>query len=422
MNKNLIFATLLSLLTLAPIACTHDETDMGLNLQDPTTLYNGICDTISANDISAYTIFDTNLLTSSYYTAIVGHYNDDVYGDVSSQIFSQIAISGNSGIDFTPYHIDSVILSLVITERYPIATTSQNIHLKINQLAEAFSKDSNFHSTDSIPISSTCFLDTTLAIAPTDTMIELSLNNDFIAAITAKSFSSQDDFISTIKGICFQIVASESDRAMFTFDFAKEKSGITVHYTLNDASNTYKLLLGYVSTTSPSTHFCHFYHRYSGDLLRLQQGLIDSIEGSNKLYLEPMGGTAVKFNIDGYIKAFHQNHPRAVIHYAELLLPLDVNADAYPPEKIIAYRSYESGLNIFINDFLTNYNGYDGTYHADEKYYRLRITQHMQELLNQGADYGTTLYIDGRRSSARRTILKGTGTDNPIKIAFIYTE
>ena len=39
-----------------------------------------------------------------------------------------------------------------------------------------------------------------------------------------------------------------------------------------------------------------------------------------------------------------------------------------------------------------------------------------------GIDNGTELIIDGRRSSAFRTVLNGTATANPVRIDFVYTE
>lgn len=423
MKQSVFYLIAILFVAFLPVACTDDETDLGIDLQDPSSLYKGNHDTITAADINACTIFDSNLLTSGYYTAIVGNYHDATYGDVHAKAFCQVAISGNSGINFTPYTIDSVVLSLVISERYPETTSGHTVHLKINQLAEEIDKDSNYHASDAVGVSSTCFADTSFTIALTDTVIRIKMNSDFTQAITSSAFSDQADFMSKIKGLCLEIVDADSDPAMITFDMAKENSCITVHYSLPDGNNTYKLLLGYVSTTSPSNHFCQFTHTYSGQLQQLHQRSIDSIDGSTKLYMEPLGGTGIKLNINNYVKTFHERHPRAVIHYAELLLPVASDADNYPPQKIIAYKTFSNGSSIFINDYLTAYNGYDGTFDNDKKLYRIRITQHLQQTINQGVDYGTSLFIDGRRSSARRTIFNGPlSSDNPIKIAFIYSE
>ena len=45
MNRKKLFFPLALLLLLVPCACTEEESDLGVNLQDPFTIYNGIRDT-----------------------------------------------------------------------------------------------------------------------------------------------------------------------------------------------------------------------------------------------------------------------------------------------------------------------------------------------------------------------------------------
>ena len=111
-----------------------------------------------------------------------------------------------------------------------------------------------------------------------------------------------------------------------------------------------------------------------------------------------------------------------MIHYAELLLPVNAAADDAKPDRIVAYRRYASGTTIFVNDYLSDNAGYDGHYDAAKGLYRLRITHHLQGLMMAGADYGTLLMLDGRRSSACRTILNGTQSADAVRIAFVYSE
>jgi uncharacterized protein YfdQ (DUF2303 family) len=43
-------------------------------------------------------------------------------------------------------------------------------------------------------------------------------------------------------------------------------------------------------------------------------------------------------------------------------------------------------------------------------------------LLRSGKDHGTELYIDARRTSAFRTVLNGTASQNTVRIDFVYSE
>ena len=68
------------------------------------------------------------------------------------------------------------------------------------------------------------------------------------------------------------------------------------------------------------------------------------------------------------------------------------------------------------------YTGFDGSFHTDRNCYRMQIVRHLQQLLMAGTDPGTTIAIDGRRSTPRNAVLNGTSqTDRP-RIAFIYSE
>lgn len=402
-------------------ACEDEETDLGLALQDSGSQYAGIHDTIGAPDLLACTRYDDSLLTSGYATAMVGYYQDATYGRVTARGFFQLALTNNSGVDFNRNHyvVDSAFVALTLVGSYPAATGDRTLHLRITQTAEVVNPDSNYYAWSSVPLSTTVFLDSTLTVTATDTVIRLALGSSFRNQISDHAFPSNEVLQESIKGLCIECVAADSDPVLLTFDMSKSSSGLILYYQDQEGETQQEaFLLGYVSAQSNSNHFCQFSHAYSGQFLQLQQGTLDSIEGGTNLYLEPLGGLYVQLNMDGYVRAFHTTHPRAVIHYAELLLPLSVSADAEPPSRIVA--CYVSGVPII--DYLTSGSGYDGYYDADKKMYRIRITQHLQRLMMAGADYGTVLMLDGRRSEAKRTILNGTQATDPIRIAFVYSE
>lgn len=410
--------------------CDNDETELGLDLQTSDSQFVGIHDTIEAPDLYASTYYDDSLRTSGYYTAMVGHYSDAVYGQVDARTFLQLALPSSSGINFEREQItiDSALLSLVINERYPVA--SGRMRIRIYQTAEKIEPDSIYYATDVVALQSAILIDTLLSIAETDTVLTFPLGRHLRDQISGHAFESTEALQEALKGLCVESVPSDSDPLMLTFDMTQNRSGLTLYYQApstsdekeEDSPETVTLLAGYTSSQSASTHFTHFTHHYSGAFLQLQQHTIDSVDGSQRLYLEPLGGMAVRINIDSYVRRFHEAHPRAVIHYAELLLPVSSDADDLKPSRIVAYRRYATGNIIFINDYLSNYAGYDGQFDSSKGMYRIRVTQHLQGLMMTGSDAGTLLLLDGRRSSARRTILNGSNTTNPIRIAFTYSE
>lgn len=406
-------------------ACEDDETDLGLSLQDQNALYYGIHDTIEGADLTAYTLYDDSLRTSGYNTAMVGYCQDEVYGRVAARSFLQLALTNNSGLDFARNHyvVDSAILSMAIDERYPDFTGARTVHLRITQTADVVSPDSIYYAFSSLPLGTTVFLDTTLTISVTDSVLRLPLNASFCSLLSDHAFPSDDVLRETVKGLCVECVEADSDPLIITFNLGKTTSGLSLYYQdLEGETQQESMQVGYTTAQSNSTHFCQFSHTYSGQLQQLQQGTLDSIEGSSRLYLEPLGGMMVRLDMDAYVQAFHAAHPRAVIHYAELQLPVSDNYATDSTSRIVAYRRYESGSSIFVSDFMTNNSSYDGCYDADKGLYRIRLTQHLQGLLLQGADYGTLLMLEGRRSSARRTVLNGTQAARPVRMVFVYTE
>ena len=169
-----------------------------------------------------------------------------------------------------------------------------------------------------------------------------------------------------------------------------------------------------------NARFTHFYHDYSGTVF----ANTDSIAGAGTLYLEPFGGHSIRMNFNTALLAFRTAHPTAVIHHAELLLPTSPASTTLLPERITITATNAEGKENYIMDELDNYTntGYDGYYHSDRGAYRMRVTQHLQGLLRNGADYGWRLHLTSHLSAPERAQFNGTASANSPKIIFVYTE
>lgn len=399
---------LLTLLCLLTTACVDEETDLGANLAGDGARYEGVDTTLYAD--AAYSFRDTALQTGGYYYNIIGNYSDATFGKVSAELYTQLSLpSRTSTIDFESVEIDSVVLTLVKNALYPDTNGTYSFHFEVRQLAEAVSSsDSIYTMSSTLPVGSEApYFDQAVTVSATDTVVRLKLSNDIVEAL--RYTGDNDGFVAHAKGLRIRIVGESSDPGMLTIDFSATKTRLTAYYRYGERPDTsdYQFSL--------SHRFMHYEHDYTtavvGD---------DSVPGANALYLEPLGGYSVRVSFDQALSVFRAAHPRAVIHHAELLLPLATGDYGTPPERVVAYKAVTSGTEPYIADYLLA--GVDGYYHSDANQYRLRVTQHVQGLLRDGIDRGTTLVINSRRSTATRTVLCGTTTGNRVKIALTYSE
>lgn len=419
--KRLFFSLGLLVLLVVPVACTEEEsTDLGVELQDPFTFYKGTRDTVQ---LTACTILDDSLWTAGYEYGIFGNYRNIFFGETKAILYSQIAVSSSTGINLTDgVIIDSVVMTLVVDTVYPSVpdSTPVTMHIIVNQLAEDL-RDSVYkvtYSNQSLKERNVCFFDGEVTYYADS--IRLRMRENIYDVL--RQNCSAEEFLHIVKGFSLKM-ADNSDK-MLTVDFSASETRLTMYYhTENTDSLKYVFIIN-----SETGHSMYFWHDYSGTpIAPLADHTADSVDGGRVLYLEPLGGTRVRINMQQFLNEFTKQHPWAVVHYAELLLPLALPDDSQLPVRILANKRGADGTYSLVTDanFVTNpytYAGFDGKYHKDGQYYRLRVTRHLQELLRTGRDYGTELYVDARRSSAFWALINGTMTKNPIRIVFVYSE
>ncbi|MBQ9473610.1 MAG: DUF4270 family protein [Bacteroidales bacterium] len=406
--------TLILLASLLLCCCTEEETDLGLGLQDPSTLYNGLRDTAYCD--AACMERDDSLLTSDYGSGLLGLYNDPLLGSTEAVVFSQITFpyANNMHID-SETTVDSAVLTLVVSTLHTTPTNSddvQQLQLEVKQLSEGPITDTHYYDYSELPVSDVTFFDGTVRFdRNADTVIRMRLNDSFKALLEGHSYS-QDEFRDAVKGIRIRMAGG----AMATINFNAARTCITA-FLRND---TVKTELTF-NIGAKATHFNRFINDFQGPLAPFANG-DDTIAATDRLYLLPMAGCNVRLSFNTFVRRFSQAHPNAVVHYAELLLPLANVADtASLPELIWAYKCSANGGVAPVSD-MSDTKGFDGHYDAATGCYRLRITRHMQRLLLEGSDNGTLLLLDSRRSSPARVALRGPSQSAPLRIDMVYTE
>ena len=416
--KRLLY-TAACLLLLATIGCADEESGLGMNLVDGSTLYNGHQATLTAD--RALSVRDDSLTTTNYSFGIIGNYQDpaNVFGLVSATLYTQIALDDNtSSINMSDNIIDSVVLTLVKDRTYPDTAGTYNFHFEVMQLSEALRSDSTYYSHDTLPVNTAAkYFDQNVTVGVTDTIVRLKLDNAIRTILNQTG--SAEEFANATKGLRIRITDA-GDMGMLAVNFSATKTCITVYHRYSaedtvDATYTFPL-------SSGPTRFIHFKPNYSGSAA----GGADTIDDPTApLYLAPMGGYNILVSFDSAIRAFAAAHPNATLHHAELLLPVTSTTTTTPPDRVLAVAKRTSGNDVYIDDLMmdiVNMSRFDGTYDDSRNCYRLRVTQHVQGLLREGADAGTLLVLNSRRSSAEGAVINGLSASDKIRIELIYSE
>ena len=419
-SLSLPFTSILALLLLASLSlasCTDEESDLGIDLVDSTTLYEGLYDTLYADN--AWSELEDSLQTSDLSFGIIGNYHDATFGRVNSTLYTQLALPSNANdIAFDSMVIDSVVLSFAKTQLFPDTSATYHFRFEVKQLAEPLLSDTVYYAFDQLPVDeATLFYNSTVPVTYYDTVVSLKLDTSINSVI--RRSATAEDFIAETKGLRIRILNS-SDEGMVTIDFSSVNTCLRAHYHYvynNDTvTGTYTFLLG-----TGTSHFTHFEHDYSGTLFASG----NPVPGTYRLYLDPMAGHRVRLKFDNAIQAFHVAHPWAVIHYAELLLPVAPEAlDGDQPDQLLTLGRDDNGSDWYIDDLINVHDllGYDGTFHSDLGLYRIRVAQHLQGLLRIGHDPGFMIQISACRHAAQRTILNGLSTTDRPRIAIVYSE
>ena len=399
-------------------ACTDEESDLGIDLIDSTTLYEGFFDTLYVDN--AWTELEDSLVTSNLSFGIIGNYHDATFGRVSSTLYTQLALPSNANdIAFDSMVIDSVVISLAKMQLFPDTSATYRLRFEVKQLAEPLLSDTTYYAFDELPVDeNTNFFDGTVAVTYYDTVVTLKLDTSINRVI--RRSATAEDFLAETKGLRICILNS-SDEGMVTIDFSSLNTCLRAHYHYVYADSIYSSVYTFLLGTE-TAHFTHFSHDYSGTLFASG----NPFPGTYRLYLEPLAGHRVKLSFNNAVRDFHAAHPWAVIHHAELLLPVAPEAlGADQPDQLLAFGKSATSEDWYYIDDLINVHdlaGFDGTFHEDLGLYRIRVSQHLQGLLRLGFDPGIMLQINACRHAAQRTILNGVSPSDKPRIAIVYSE
>ncbi len=356
---------------------------------------------------------------------LLGLYNDQNFGKVSSSIYAQVLLTGVN-VDFgTSPVLDSAVLTLGYQGVYGDTSTPMNVN--VYEITTLMDKSNNYYSNTYLNYAPTALGNLSFVPNNKDSVfvvfdsikraphVRINLSNTFGQAIlntTSTNLASNTAFTQYMKGLYITTVDSVSNTTLAPgagsfayFNMNSTLSTLTLYY--NDTSK-YDF-----SISTDAVKYSRFAHNYSGTDLEKHLPPVNPTRDTTITYLSTMAGVKTKLEIP-YIKELLKQGD-VIINKAELVITLEAGI----PFKGDFDKEVESlslvgidaaGSAFFIPDFYEGLDYYGGSYNLTTKTYKFNLARHITDLLyNTTTDYGMYLIANGGSISANRSII-GSGT------------
>ncbi len=409
------------------VGCKKKENTLGQDSIDQSDLLAS--EGIDTFTLRTFTIEEDSVITDNPAYGILGQYNDPDFGQMNSEIYTQIRLVGvdpNFGDPLT-ITVDSIILRLEYTGLYG-ETTDQ--YIEVLELTEDLSIDSTYYSFNTFTTTGTDLVRlgennitmdvNTISVIDNDTVspqlripLDNALGQRFIqdAWDTPNVFDDNNDFVDYFKGLLIRstITPTVGDGGMFYFDMNDPSSKITLYYTDgNGDPREFDFVI--------NSECADFNHVDITNSLNVSTVIADTVSGMQEFYAQSFKSRAV-IQIPGL-----DNIPsNAVIHKATLTLPIQYQtASIYDPGDllIVSTTLSQDDNNLYSIGAL-------GEYSSSAKAFTVNVREYIQSVI-LGEIENTELILSPFFfiSSANRIIFNGQQTSNKVKpkLDIVYTE
>lgn len=419
-------------------SCNDEINSIGLDLLGEE-LGNRYTDSTT---VVAYSVVEDSISTKNLLNNVVGYVNDPVFGTTRAGIASQFLLSGNS-VDFGDSPVlDSIVLCLKYTGYY--GDTLSPVVIRVHELTEKLdSENSYFHNSEVAydPTDLTASGNFTLYPKPnTSLFIDTATKESHIRIPLAESFgyhflnnkeqmANASSFGDFFKGLYIVADPTTGTGNLSYVNMTSSLSGIQIFYTKNDKQYLYTL-----TPTSSGVRYNTFEHDFTqGESSFMAQVIntpADTALGAEKLYVQAGGGVTAKIAFPTIKEELGDQ--KVVINKAELVIT-DISENnphfTVPAKLRVSGVSKSTGKLVYIPDdeVYTSEGYYGGTYNAETKEYRIRITKYIQQLLLND-EYQNHIYlkVSGAGIRGNRLILSGTNptgnSDSRLRLEVSYTQ
>lgn len=435
--------TFLVFIALVFNACKND-TLIGLEVQPKGDQFNLQLE--ETFDIKATTIpADSVLSDKSISYHLLGAYVDPLFGKIGGDIYTQLRLEKEVyPFDSLEYlEIDSLVLTFKIINSYANLSTGKGHQFEqrfiVSELNESMSTTFPYYSNTTFALKPAIVgsvlstpLDSFITNAGTTeiSVVRIPLDKSFALKLMNSGYNpytSQDNFLNYLKGLHIAVDTTNlqvGEGAVMYIDLDDEASKLTMYVrnTFSSSSSEVNYLIN--TQCAKCTHIDK-----NNVGTELGAAFYNSAIGTEKMYIQSMGGAKTKLDISDVMKfAVSEN---VVVNKAEVKVQI-TDAEmltTYPPHQQLYLVAYDDdGQEKEIVDFsLDGQEVFGGLFSSEDYTYTFTITRHMQQLLknyNNGKDkfYGFALVAGGASVNANRTILGGPESANgAIKLKIYYS-
>lgn len=394
--------------------------------------------------ISAKTVLAEVERTDERYQAMIGAYSDPLFGPLTVSHVTQYFLQeeGFSYGNLDSVFFDSAYVSFRLTGAYrekDFPTEGRSVmHFEVYEVAQDIYLEETYFSDTKVKSKPTVIGEFYGGIGlydsvyvdgnPEPPQIRIKLDDvwaEQLMRADSSVYSSNESFVQYLKGLYIKAIPTQtlnSNGNIFYFNPLSGFSNITMYYHTANDTNTFSYI-----PTSETANFSSFQHDY--DNSAIASSIDDTVSGSVELYLQSTIGTDVQLELEDIVAKFGVD-PK-IINLAELIIPVDTNQPYAPLNQLTLSRKLANGSAEFLPDQVeTGDRIIDGYYDADNARYRFRITQYIQEIIQNYSpdDVGSeTLLISpfGNNIVANRSVISGPRPNTPdaekMRIIITYT-
>lgn len=411
------------------MSCNKDPYEIGYDLLPPTdTLYVKTTDTIT---VEAFSVLQDSVRSDKHGSLILGSVADPVFGTTTSSFYSAFKLS-NENPDFgTNPILDSLVLVLYYAG-YSGDTLSR-LNVKVYEIAEDLVYDSIRYTNQNLAYYPTVLADHNFvpnlsdSVSVNDTKeapqlrINLSkLTNSFgnkILYAPSSALQSNANFVKFVKGLYVSTTPVSSNGALLNFSISGNVSKLMLYF--HDGDDPENDSLKYTMVLNETCgRFIHIDHNdYLDASHDLKQQIInhDTVRGRDKLFLQGMGGVKVKVKFP-HFKDFEKGKLIAINDALLEMQNYETDTTWAPPSSLMLMRQDSAGRLGYLADEGEGTAYFGGIYDESKRTYTFRLTQHLQNILQNKYKTSFDLYMMVNSTiksslSPQRVVLNGT---NPL--------